>query len=54
MEELADIISQEIGAPLWLAQIAQAAAGLGHLATARGVLADFEFEKRDGHHAARA
>ena len=35
MEELADIISQEVGAPLWLAQAAQAAAGLGHLATAR-------------------
>ena len=36
MEELADVISQEVGAPLWLAQAAQAAAGLGHLATARG------------------
>jgi aldehyde dehydrogenase (NAD+) len=44
MEELADVISQEVGAPLWLAQAAQAAAGLGHLATARAVLADFEFE----------
>jgi aldehyde dehydrogenase (NAD+) len=48
MDELADIISQEVGAPLWLAQIAQAAAGLGHLATARGVLADFEFETQQG------
>jgi aldehyde dehydrogenase (NAD+) len=48
MEELADIISQEVGAPLWLAQAAQAAAGLGHLATARGVLADFEFETAMG------
>src|SRR3954453_11723643 len=48
MEELADIISQEVGAPLWLAQAAQAAAGLGHLATARGVLADFEFERPMG------
>lgn len=48
MDELADIISQEVGAPLWLAQIAQAAAGLGHLATARGVLADFEFESTLG------
>ena len=44
MEELSDILSQEVGAPLWLAQIAQSAAGLGHLATARAVLADFEFE----------
>ena len=48
MEELADIISQEVGAPLWLSQAAQAAAGLGHLATARGVLADFEFERSMG------
>jgi aldehyde dehydrogenase (NAD+) len=48
MGELADIISQEVGAPLWLAQAAQAAAGLGHLATARAVLADFEFEQAMG------
>src|SRR3954469_22527568 len=48
MEELADVISQEVGAPLWLAQAAQAAAGLGHLFTARGVLADFEFERPAG------
>ncbi len=48
MEELADVISQEVGAPLWLAQAAQAAAGLGHLATARAVLADFEFERPMG------
>ena len=48
MDELADIISQEVGAPLWLAQAAQAAAGLGHLATARAVLADFEFERPMG------
>jgi aldehyde dehydrogenase (NAD+) len=48
MDELADIISQEVGAPLWLAQAAQAAAGLGHLATARAVLADFDFERQSG------
>ena len=48
MDELADIISQEVGAPLWLAKAAQAAAGLGHLATARAVLADFEFERAMG------
>jgi aldehyde dehydrogenase (NAD+) len=45
MEDLAEAISQEVGAPLWLSQVAQAAAGLGHLATARAVLADFEFER---------
>jgi aldehyde dehydrogenase (NAD+) len=48
LDDLADIISQEVGAPLWLAQAAQAAAGLGHLMTARGVLADFEFERPMG------
>jgi aldehyde dehydrogenase (NAD+) len=46
--ELAEIISQEMGAPLWLAQRAQATAGLGHFSTARAVLADFEFEKTMG------
>ena len=48
MEELADIVSQEVGAPLWLAQAAQAAAGWAHFATARAVLADFEFERPMG------
>jgi aldehyde dehydrogenase (NAD+) len=48
MEELADVISQEVGAPLWLAQAAQAAAGFAHIATARAVLADFEFERPMG------
>ena len=45
IEELADIISQEMGAPLSLARAAQAVAGLGHIMTAREVLADFEFER---------
>src|SRR4029079_5870539 len=45
MEELADVISQEVGAPLWLAQAAQAAAGLGHLATAPGGRAGCEVER---------
>ncbi len=44
LEELADIISQEMGAPLSLARAAQAVAGLAHIGTARAVLADFEFE----------
>ena len=48
MEELADVISQEVGAPLWLAQAAQAAAGFAHIATARIVLADYEFETTMG------
>ena len=48
MEELADVISQEVGAPLWLAQAAQAPAGWAHFATARAVLADYEFETAMG------
>jgi aldehyde dehydrogenase (NAD+) len=48
LEELAEIISQEMGAPLSLSRAAQAVAGLAHLATARAVLADFEFERAMG------
>ncbi|HWL44250.1 MAG TPA: aldehyde dehydrogenase family protein [Ilumatobacter sp.] len=44
LNDLAAAISAEMGAPLWLARHAQAAAGLGHLMTTRGVLAGFEFE----------
>ncbi|MFD0686081.1 aldehyde dehydrogenase family protein [Actinomadura fibrosa] len=43
--ELAETISREMGAPLSLANNAQALAGLAHLGTARAVLADFEFER---------
>jgi aldehyde dehydrogenase (NAD+) len=48
LEELADIISQEMGAPLSLARAAQAIAGLAHIGTARAVLADYEFERPMG------
>jgi aldehyde dehydrogenase (NAD+) len=48
MGELGEVISQEMGAPLWMAQRAQAGAGLGHLLTARNVLADFDFEEEMG------
>jgi aldehyde dehydrogenase (NAD+) len=37
-----------MGAPLWMAQRAQAGAGLGHLLTARRVLAEFDFEEEMG------
>ena len=48
MGELGEVISQEMGAPLWMAQRAQAGAGLGHFLTARRVLAEFEFEEEMG------
>jgi len=46
--ELGEVISREMGAPLWMAQRAQAGAGLGHLLTARRVLAEFDFEEEMG------
>ena len=48
MGELGEVICREMGAPLWMAQRAQAGAGLGHLLTARNVLADFAFEEEMG------
>src|SRR5262245_16307315 len=41
MAEIGETISQEMGAPLTMALRAQAGAGIGHLATARRVLAEF-------------
>src|SRR5262245_44365192 len=48
LPELAETISREMGAPLSLAMAAQAPAGLGHLMTARRVLAEFDFEQEVG------
>jgi aldehyde dehydrogenase (NAD+) len=47
-EEMAETISREMGAPLWLSKAAQAAAPLGHLAAAMGVLQGYEFEVQKG------
>ncbi len=44
-KDLADAISEEMGAPAKLAIQAQASAGLGHLAQALEVLKNFEFEE---------
>ena len=46
--EMGDLISAEVGAPVWMAQRSQATAGVGHFMTARNVLADYEFEKELG------
>jgi aldehyde dehydrogenase (NAD+) len=48
LPEMADIISQEMGAPMRLAMGAQAPAGLGHFMTALQVLKDFQFEEQIG------
>ena len=47
-DDLATAISQEMGAPLWLAKRAQVGAGLGHFITAREVLANYHFEQQQG------
>jgi aldehyde dehydrogenase (NAD+) len=44
MGEVAEAISQEMGAPMWLAKSAQAPSGLGHFANTLQVLKDYKFE----------
>jgi aldehyde dehydrogenase (NAD+) len=46
--EIAEAITEEMGAPAALAQRAQAAVGIGHLQAAIAVLKEFEFEKARG------
>ena len=46
--EIAETISSEMGAPMALSTNAQAATGLGHLSTFRGILADYQFEEMRG------
>jgi aldehyde dehydrogenase (NAD+) len=45
LDEMAATISQEMGAPLWLAQAAQAPVGLAHLLEIVKVLGQFKFEE---------
>jgi aldehyde dehydrogenase (NAD+) len=47
-KEIAAAISDEMGAPLPMAERAQAGAGLGHLMTALDVLKSYAFEERAG------
>ncbi len=46
--ELAETISMEMGAPMWLAQAAQAPSGMAHLMSTLEALKTFEFETRRG------
>jgi aldehyde dehydrogenase (NAD+) len=48
MGEMADAITEEMGAPIWLSKSAQAMMGLVHFKTAAGVLANYEFEHARG------
>ena len=47
-EELAETISSEMGAPLWLAKAAQVAAGMAHFAATAEVLKNFRFDAQQG------
>jgi aldehyde dehydrogenase (NAD+) len=47
-EELAQTISTEMGAPIWLSKAAQASSGLGHFAQAISVLKSYAFEEARG------
>jgi aldehyde dehydrogenase (NAD+) len=46
--EIAETISNEMGAPMWLSKAAQAAMGMAHLGKIREVLASYEFERAQG------
>ncbi|MDE1172938.1 MAG: aldehyde dehydrogenase family protein [Parvibaculaceae bacterium] len=46
--EVAEAITLEMGAPVWLAQKAQAAMGIAHLAKTIEILKDYEFEYSEG------
>jgi aldehyde dehydrogenase (NAD+) len=48
MDEMAEAISMEMGAPPWLAKAAQAPAGLAHFNEAAKILESFSFEERKG------
>jgi aldehyde dehydrogenase (NAD+) len=48
MDEMAETISTEMGAPPWLAKAAQAPVGLAHLTEIVKVLGSFKFEERKG------
>jgi len=47
-DEIAETISSEMGAPLWLSKAAQAATGAGHFATFMNILKNYEFEEDKG------
>ena len=51
--DMAGVVSEEMGAPLWLAQGAHAPSGLGHIMQAANYLRTFEFEERRGKHLIR-
>ena len=47
-DEIAETISSEMGAPLWLSKAAQAATGAGHFGTFMEVLKNYNFDEDKG------
>ena len=52
-EELAQTISSEMGAPLWLSNVAQVTSGLSHFKDTLSVLKSFEFETTENEYIVR-
>jgi aldehyde dehydrogenase (NAD+) len=48
MGDMAEAISDEMGAPMWLANAAQVPAGMGHFATTAQILRNYQFEEMRG------
>ncbi|MEM6534664.1 MAG: aldehyde dehydrogenase family protein [Pseudomonadota bacterium] len=48
MPQMAEAISNEMGAPMWLANAAQGPSGIAHFATAAAVLRNYAFEEKLG------
>ncbi len=48
LDELAQTISSEMGAPMWLAQAAQAPSGMAHLGSTLELLRNYEFSEQKG------
>ena len=48
MPDLAKAISEEMGAPMWLANAAQVPSGLGHFATTAAILREYKWEELKG------
>ncbi|MFN3230729.1 MAG: aldehyde dehydrogenase family protein [Alphaproteobacteria bacterium] len=49
-DEIAEAISKEMGAPMWLSKAAQATLGQAHFATAMEILKNYEFEEQKGNY----
>lgn len=52
-DDIAQVISTEMGAPIWLSKAAQAATGQAHFATTMEILKNFEWEEKKGNYLLR-